>query len=144
MTGRPIVLDTVVRTLYPAMLIVSLVVVLRGHNEPGGGFIGGMIAVAATALRAVALGSERALQGFPGGAARVACAGVSAALLSGLPGALLGRPYMTHVWAEWSLGPLVAKVSTVMLFDGGVYLTVWGALGGIAAHMIGLDERKDA
>ncbi|MDP2390109.1 MAG: MnhB domain-containing protein, partial [Acidobacteriota bacterium] len=67
--------------------------------------------------------------------------GVLAALVSGLPAVVVGQPYLTHLWTEWSVGAFDAKVSTVLLFDGGVYLAVWGALGGIAALMIGLDER---
>jgi len=139
--GNAIVLDTVMRTLYPAMLLASIAIVVRGHNEPGGGFIGGMVAVAATALRAVAQGRDRALSAFPGGAARMAGAGVLVAMASGLPAVVLGRPYLTHVSADWSVGASSVTLSTVLLFDGGVYLAVWGALGGIAALMIGLDDR---
>jgi len=139
-TARPVVLDLVARTLYPAMLVASLLIVLRGHDQPGGGFIGGMVAVAATALRSVAAGSDRALRAYPGGPMRVAAFGVFLALASGLPAMWLGRPYLTHLWSEGSVGTFGAKVSTVLVFDGGVYLAVWGALGGIAALMIGLDE----
>lgn len=142
--ARPIVLDTVVRLLFPAMLLASLAIVVRGHDEPGGGFIGGMVAVAATALLAVAHGKDRALATFPGGASRVAAVGVLVALASGLPALLMGRPYLTHLWTEWAVGPLNGKLSTVLLFDGGVYLAVWGALGGITTLMIGLDEREGA
>lgn len=140
MTTRAVLLEVVVRTLYPGMLVFSLWLLVRGHNEPGGGFIGGMVAVAATAIRAVATGSAGAARRMPLGPARLAAAGVGLALLSGLPAVLTGRPYLTHLWAELPLAVTSVKVSTVLLFDLGVYLSVWGALGGIATHMIGLDE----
>jgi len=140
-TTRAVLLEVVVRTLYPGMLLFSLWLLVRGHNEPGGGFIGGMVAVAATAVRAVATGSADAARRMPLGPLRLAAAGVGLALLSGLPAVVTGRPYLTHLWAELPLAVTRVKVSTVLLFDLGVYLSVWGALGGIAAYMIGLDER---
>jgi len=144
MTPRAVLLDVVVRTLYPGMLAFSLWLVLRGHNEPGGGFIGGMVAVAATAIRTVAMGSAETERRMPLGFLRLAAIGVALALGSGLPAAALGRPYLTHLWGEVPLVVTSVKVSTVLLFDLGVYLSVWGALGGIAACMIGLDEEDPA
>jgi multicomponent Na+:H+ antiporter subunit B len=139
MTRQSEILGFVARALYPAMLVASVVVLLRGHDNPGGGFIGGMIAVAATSFRAVAAGSGRALRAYPGGAVRVAAGGVLLAAASGLPALWSGAPYLTHYQSASS--PLV---STVLLFDTGVYLAVWGALGGLAAHMIGLGEEREA
>lgn len=140
MTRRAVILDVVARALYPAMIVASVLILLRGHHEPGGGFIGGLVAVAATALRAVAAGSARAARVFPGGPLRVAAAGVLVALASGLPALAAGRPFLTHIWPVWTLGPVALPLSTVLLFDAGVYLAVWGALGGLATGMIGLDE----
>jgi multicomponent Na+:H+ antiporter subunit B len=142
MTRHAVLLDIVVRTLYPALLVLSVWVLLRGHNEPGGGFIGGMIAVSATAIRAIALGACRAERALPLGSTGLAATGVGLALASGLPALLLGRPYLTHLWAELPLGVTTLDVSTVLVFDVGVYLCVWGALGGIAAQMIALDEER--
>ena len=141
MTRRSVLLDFVVPVLYVGMLVVSVWIVLRGHNEPGGGFIGGMIAVAATAARAVVAGGA-ADASVPGGAVRLTSVGVALSLVSGLPGLLSGRPYLTHLWAVVPLGVTTVDVSTVLLFDVGVYLAVWGALGGFAAHMIGAAEQE--
>jgi multicomponent Na+:H+ antiporter subunit B len=135
-TRRSVLLDAVVPVLYVGMLIVSMWIVLRGHNEPGGGFIGGMIAVAATAARAV-VGSV-AEAGVPGGAVRLTSLGVALSLASGLPGLFVRGAYLTHLWATVPLGVATVDVSTVLVFDAGVYLAVWGALGGFAAHMIAL------
>lgn len=140
MTPRAVLLEIVIRALYPGMLVVSVWILLRGHNEPGGGFVGGMIAVAATAVLAVAAGSARALQRLPLGAVGLTSTGVLVALLSGLAAAGYGLPFMTHLWGTLPLGWTRLDVSTVLLFDLGVYLAVWGALGGLAAHMIAIDE----
>jgi multicomponent Na+:H+ antiporter subunit B len=140
MTRRAILLDAVVRALYPGLLLFSIWLLLRGHNEPGGGFIGGMVAVAATALRAAAIGWAGTAQRIPLGPLRLAGAGVGLALVSGLPALLVDRPYLTHLWMDVPLAVTNVSVSTVLLFDLGVYLSVWGALGGVAAHLIGLDE----
>jgi multicomponent Na+:H+ antiporter subunit B len=140
MTRHAALLDIVVRTLYPAMIVLSVWVLLRGHNEPGGGFIGGMIAVSATAIRAIALGADRAERALPLGPLGLTAAGVLLALASGLPALATGRPFLTHLWSAIPLGFTTLDVSTVLVFDAGVYLCVWGALGGIAARMIGLDE----
>ncbi len=136
--ARAVLLDVAVRWLYPAIMLASIWILLRGHNEPGGGFTGGMVAVAATAMLAVASGSERALGRLPMGAMGLAAAGVALSLASGLPALALGQPYLSHLWFTLPLAG--TKVSTVLAFDLGVYLAVWGALGGIAARAIGIDE----
>jgi multicomponent Na+:H+ antiporter subunit B len=144
MTPRAVILDVFVRGLYPLMLAASIWILLRGHNEPGGGFIGGMVAVAATAMLAVAQGSEIAQRRMPLGPLRLAAAGVLLSLASGLPALVLGNAYMTHLWASLPLGFTEVKVSTVLLFDVGVFAAVWGALGGLCAQMVGLDEEGGA
>ena len=140
MTRRALILDVFVRGLYPLMLAASLWILLRGHNEPGGGFIGGMVAVAATAMLAVAQGSETAQRRMPLGPLRLAAAGVLLSLISGLPAFAQEGAYMTHLWGSLPLGFTELKVSTVLLFDLGVFAAVWGALGGLCAQMVGLDE----
>lgn len=140
MSSRAVILEVFVRGLYPFMTLLSLWVLLRGHNNPGGGFIGGLVAVAATAVVAVAQGTERAMARFPLAPLSLAASGTLLALLSGLPALVVGQPYMTHLWTEVPLGLTRVPVSTVQLFDLGVYGTVWGALGGLAVGIIALDE----
>ncbi len=143
MTPRSLVLTTSVRVIYPILLLISAWVLLRGHNQPGGGFIGGTIAVAATALWAVAFGAEHALARMPLGAVRLGAGGALLALASGLLSALAGRPFMTHLWHELELGVTALSISTVYAFDLGVYAAVWASLGAICAHAIALDEERE-
>lgn len=143
MTRTSVVIAIAARTLYPVMLVVSVWLLLRGHHEPGGGFIGGMVAVAATALRAVAAGAAAAERSLPFGALRLSAAGVMLALGSGAPGALRGEAFLTHQWITVPPPGGGLTLSTVLLFDAGVYLAVWGALGGIVIRVVGLDEGDD-
>lgn len=144
MSPQSLILDVLSRLLYPMMLLAAIVILLRGHNEPGGGFIGGMVAVSATALLAVARGREAAQRALPLAPLALAAGGVLLGLLSGLPGMFAGHAYMTHLWATLPLGFTDFKVSTVLVFDIGVFFAVWGALGGLCSEAIGMDEEAQA
>lgn len=140
MTPHALILVIAARLLYPMMLLVSVWILLRGHNAPGGGFIGGMVAVSATAMLAVAHGTDAAISRLPWGPVRLATGGVLLSLLSGVPALFLGLAYMTHLWMGLPLGFTELKLSTVLLFDIGVFAAVWGALGGLCAQAIAIDE----
>lgn len=137
MTSRAVILEVAVRGLYPLMLLASVWLLLRGHNAPGGGFVGGLVAVSASAVYAIAFDVERARQRLPLQPPSLAAAGVLLALASGLPALLPGLPYLTHPWITVSLGVTDLPLSTVMLFDLGVYCAVWGAVGGYCMELLG-------
>ena len=69
--------------------------------------------------------------------------GVLVGALSGLPAWLMGKAYLTHLWAGVPLGFTTLPVSTVLVFDLGVYLCVWGALGGYAIALLDSDEAEE-
>jgi multicomponent Na+:H+ antiporter subunit B len=129
----------ILRTLAPfitlLMVAFSVFVTLRGHNAPGGGFIGGLLAASGIALYAIAFGVEptrRLLRLHP---LAIAAAGLVLSAASGLVSALQGMPYMTGLWFDIGI-----DVSTVMSFDIGVYLVVTGAFSSI---LLALEERDD-
>lgn len=135
-----VIVEVVVGPLYWLILAASLWVLLRGHNEPGGGFIGGLVAVSASVLWAVARGSEAATRRLPfGSPVALAAIGVALAALAGLPALVAGEDFLTHWWGSLNLGPTELTLSTVLLFDIGVYLCVWGALAGYALALLALD-----
>jgi multicomponent Na+:H+ antiporter subunit B len=141
MRSRVVMLEAAAPLLYWLILAASVWVLLRGHNEPGGGFIGGLLAVSASILWAVAHGSTAAERRLPlRDPVRLAAAGVLLAAVSGLPALLPGDDYLTHLWATLPLGVTDLKVSTVLLFDLGVYLCVWGSLAGYALGLLGLQS----
>ncbi len=122
-----LILSTATRFLLPLLLLFSIFVLLRGHNEPGGGFIGGLIAAAAFALHAIATDVRRARRTLQGDPRTLIAAGLLAALGSGIIGLIAGRPFMTGFWVTLHI-PLLEElhIGTPLLFDGGVYLVVLG------------------
>ena len=114
---------TAARLLMPLLLLFSVFLLLRGHNEPGGGFVGGLIAAAAFALYGIAFGVQRARQALLVRPLTLLGAGLLIALLSGLPAVLRGRPFLAALWAS---GPVA--VGTPGLFDVGVFMVVAGVV----------------
>jgi multicomponent Na+:H+ antiporter subunit B len=129
------------RTIAPLITVVmvafSIFVELRGHNEPGGGFIGGLIAAAAVAIYGIANGPEAARRALKFDPLAFAGFGVALAGASGLLSALWGLPYLTGLWVFFEIGDTEIALSTPMLFDIGVYFTVFGT---IAAAALALAE----
>ncbi len=127
------------RTLAPLivaiMLIFSLYICLRGHNEPGGGFIGGLIAAASMAVFGMASGVaevRRALRVEP---MAIAGFGVLIAGASGLLSLFIDAPFMTSIWLYLDLGEAIVPLSTPLVFDLGVYCVVFGTLSAIALSL---------
>jgi multicomponent Na+:H+ antiporter subunit B len=144
MNKRIVILESVAGPLYWVILAASIWVLLRGHNEPGGGFIGGLVAVSASVLWAIAKGSDAAARRLPTGSpVRLAAIGIGVGTVSGIPAFFLDNSFLTHIWGSIPLGFTDIKVSTVMVFDLGVYLSVWGALAGYALALLALGEADD-
>jgi multicomponent Na+:H+ antiporter subunit B len=124
-----LILYTAARALKPLLLVVSVLILLRGHNEPGGGFVGGLVAAAAFALEAVSSTVSMARRDLRVDPHVLLGAGLLVAAGSGFPALLEGQPFMTARWWHLPL-PLVGelKLSTVLMFDVGVYLVVTGTV----------------
>ena len=134
--ARSIVLETTVSVLYWVMLAAALWLLLRGHNAPGGGFVAALVAVAASAAHALVFGPAAARARLPLAPLGLAALGLALAAASGLPALALDEPFLTHWWGQFGAEPLALKVSTVLLFDLGVALCVWGALGGLCLRLL--------
>jgi multicomponent Na+:H+ antiporter subunit B len=130
-----LILSAATRVITPLILAFSVFILLRGHNAPGGGFIGGLLAAVAMCLYAKAQGVPAARAAMRVGPASLGMAGVGAALLAGLWGLLVKGAFLAGVWPFIATGPDGAKtglpVGSVILFDIGVYLVVLGAVGGL-------------
>ena len=134
---RTIIFRAVAPYLTAMMVLYSIFVLLRGHNEPGGGFIGGLIGASAFATYTIAEGvqaTRRALIAHP---IAIAGFGLFIAGLSGVASILFGDAFLTGQWWFPAFNPDLKYLSTVVLFDIGVYLVVVGAIVSIA---IGLEE----
>ena len=123
------------RWLAGLLALASLAILLRGHDQPGGGFVGGLVAALSIALLALAYGVKQAQQTLRVRPVTIVGIGALFTLLSGLPALLLGDPFLTHLW--WVPGGLLPKLSTTMIFDLGVYLVV---LGAVLAFYFGLQR----
>ena len=122
-----IILRTAVRLLVPVLLLVSLMVLLRGHDEPGGGFIGGLLAAGAVALLQLAEGCAAARRLLRVDPRTVLAAGLVTAVAAALAGLAAGGSLLEGRWWKTPL-PGLGKLSTVLLFDIGVYLVVVGSV----------------
>jgi multicomponent Na+:H+ antiporter subunit B len=120
-----LVLRTTTRLLLPLLLVFSVFLLLRGHNAPGGGFVGGLGAATAFVLYALASGVDAARQALGVDPKRLAAAGLLVALASGCVALVAARPFMTGLWLAGAW-PVVGKIGTPVVFDGGVYLLVAG------------------
>ena len=120
-----IILSTTIRLLLPLLLLFSVFLLLRGHNEPGGGFVGGLVAAAAISLYALAEGVEAAHRILIVNPRQLIAGGLLVALGSGVIPLFSGRPFQSGLWLPHSL-PVLGHVGTPLLFDLGVYLLVAG------------------
>lgn len=122
-----LILSTATRYILPLLLLFSVFLLLRGHNEPGGGFVGGLVAAAAFALYAIAYDVATARQVLGIDPRTLIGLGLLVALCSGIAGLATGQPFMTGLWSEYAV-PILGKVGTPLLFDIGVYLVVIGVM----------------
>jgi multicomponent Na+:H+ antiporter subunit B len=122
-----IILSAAARLLLPLLLLFSVFVLFRGHNDPGGGFVGGLVASAAFALYAIAHGVEKAREVLTVAPHTLIGIGLLFALGSGLVALFQGAPFMTGIWSELEL-PVLGKLGTPLGFDVGVYCTVIGVV----------------
>lgn len=133
-----VVARTVVRVVVPIIAITAIALLLQGHNLPGGGFIGAVLAVTAVVLVYVVFGMEylRVLAGADDADSMVGAyrwlfsLGLALALTSGLVPILAGLPFLTQAVLFVHGLPLYGEleVASALAFDLGVFMTVVGAL----------------
>lgn len=129
---RTVIFRTVAPTLAAVMIVFSVFVLLRGHNEPGGGFIGGLIAASAIAMYGIAVGNREVRAALKVDPISIAGVGVFLAGFAGLLSLGYDVPYLTGLWAYIELEGTEVALSTPLIFDIGVYLTVLGTLAAVA------------
>ena len=128
-----IILRAGTRYLVALLLLFSVYMLLRGHNEPGGGFIGGLIGATGFVLYALGCGTVEAREALRARPERIAVAGLGVALAAGMMAALFGDALFTGQWLFLGADPSVPDdkglpISSILLFDVGVYLVVFGAI----------------
>jgi multicomponent Na+:H+ antiporter subunit B len=124
---RSLLLATAARYLMPLMLLFSIFLLLRGHNEIGGGFVGGLVAASALMLYGIAVSPSALRTLLPVEPRLLAGIGLLLALLAGSLPLFSGQPFMTGLWLTAEV-PVLGKVGTPTLFDTGVYFVVIGVV----------------
>jgi multisubunit Na+/H+ antiporter MnhB subunit len=123
-----LILHTATRFLVSLLLLASLFLLWRGHNEPGGGFAGGLMAASAYVLIAISMGAAAARRALKVDPRLLISGGLLLALGSGIWGYLAGDSFLTGQWIDVNLGAGTLKLGTPLLFDTGVYLVVVGVV----------------
>ncbi|MFP3981334.1 MAG: Na+/H+ antiporter subunit B [Desulfobacterales bacterium] len=133
-----LILRTATRLLVSMILVFSVYLLLRGHNAPGGGFAGALVAGTGFALYIMAEGSASVRRAIRIDPRRLIVFGMGLALVSGLIGMFAGKPFLTGLW--WTIAEINGKqilVGTPLFFDIGVFAIV---LGTILTLIIALEE----
>ncbi len=130
-----LIFRTIAPVIVAIMLVFSVYVTLRGHNEPGGGFIGGLIAAASIAVFGMAIGVSAVRRALRFDPMAIAGFGVVLAAASGLLSLFTGSPFMTSIWLYIPFDGSEIPLSTPLFFDLGVYCVVFGTLSAIALSL---------
>jgi multicomponent Na+:H+ antiporter subunit A len=124
---RSVVLEVVTRVLFHTMVVFSLYLLFTGHNEPGGGFAGGLVAGLALVLRYLAGGRYELGEAAPVDPGLLLGAGLLFSGVTGVVGLALGAEVLQTAILQTTLPVLGdVKLVTSLFFDIGVYLIVLG------------------
>lgn len=122
-----IILRSATRYLFPLLMLFSIFLLIRGHNEPGGGFIGGLLAAMAFAMYALAYDTSTARRMLRAEPKTILGVGLLVSATSGVLGMFYDEPFLSSLWWHPQRGPLAGlHLGTPLLFDLGVYLVVIG------------------
>ena len=115
------------RILFPLMLMVAIFILLRGHNQPGGGFIAGLITAVALITQYLAQGTAWTQVRLPVNMHTVIGGGLLIALVTGFASWWFGYPFLTSTFGH--VQPAITgefELASAMAFDLGVFLVVVG------------------
>jgi multicomponent Na+:H+ antiporter subunit B len=121
-----LILTTATRFMVGLFFLMSIFLLVRGHDDPGGGFIGGLTAAGAIALHTIAFGVAESRKFLRVAPQAVIGAGLAVALGSGIVSLLAGEPFLTDQHAGFSLADGAVHITSALAFDAGVYLVVVG------------------
>jgi len=139
-----IILRTTARFLIPLLVLFSIYTLFRGHNQPGGGFAGGLLAATAFALYVFAWDAASAKRALGLDPHALIGAGLLFALGSGVFSMLAGHAFMTGMWAKLPVRPESnLALGTPVIFDIGVYLVVVGSTILIVTSLTEEQEGRD-
>jgi multicomponent K+:H+ antiporter subunit A len=141
---HPMMLVVATRVMLPLALLVGIYILLRGHNEPGGGFIAGLVVSIALIVQYMASGFAWAQRRMRYDYHAFIALGVLIAALTGVGAWLADRPLLTSDFGYFHL-PLLGEIelATAMAFDLGVFLTVVGSVMLALANLSRVGRRAE-
>ncbi|RKD24494.1 Na(+)/H(+) antiporter subunit B [Ammoniphilus oxalaticus] len=141
MKVNDVILQTYTKAVAFIILIFSLYLFLAGHNQPGGGFIGGLMTSAALVLLYIAFDMKTVDNMIPIDFRKMVALGLTIAVFTGFGSFIFQVPFLTHSFGYFRL-PLLGEteLATAVMFDLGVYLTV---VGGTMTIMLAIAEDDD-
>lgn len=124
-----LILRVATRLLVPLLLLFSVFMMLRGHDLPGGGFVGGLVAACAFVLYALAAGVDAARTVLRIEPHTLLGVGLACAYGAGIFALLRGKPFLTGLWMDLHL-PVLGDLhlGSSLLFDLGVMFVVVGTV----------------
>ena len=126
---HPLMLVVATRVILPISLIVGIFIFLRGHNQPGGGFIAGLVVAISLVMQYMASGFAWAQDRQRIPYHNMIGAGVVIAAATGIGAWFVGKPFLTSAFGYFTIPPLEKfELATAMAFDLGVFLCVVGAV----------------
>ena len=141
--NRSILIEVLVRLLFHPAIVVSVFLLFVGHNAPGGGFAGGLLAGLALVARYLAGGRYELGEAAPVDAGRLLGSGLLLAAGTATGSLFFGGAPLESAWFETDV-PLLGTISigTSTLFDVGVYLVVVGLVLDILRSLGGEVDRQ--
>lgn len=133
-----VILRSATQLLLAVLLLFSVFLLLRGHDLPGGGFIGGLLGASALALYAISFGMPAAARLLRVPPQALVGVGLALGVGAGLLALLEGAPYLTGQWLVFTFAGVEWKLSSPLVFDVGVYLVVVGV---VLTMVFALEER---
>ena len=132
-----LLMKTAVSLLFPLTLLFAVYTALKGHNEPGGGFIGGLMASVAFIMYRMAHGRSALLRLLPFHPRVMVFVGLAIAFATALFPLLIGRPLLTSkVWDALPIGfGQTIHFASAVFFDTGVLLVVVGVTVGMIQRL---------
>ena|SRR5690625_1877838 len=133
-----VILQSITKIVVFIILTLAMYLFFSGHNNPGGGFVGGLVLASAIVLLCLAFDIDTVREGIPLDFKKVAATGAFIVVLCGLGAVIFGEPFLTQTFFYVQM-PFFNEVefSTVTLFESGVAIAV---LGVVVTIMLGISE----
>jgi multicomponent Na+:H+ antiporter subunit B len=127
MKTNNVMLHTITKIVTFIILTFSIFLFFAGHNNPGGGFIGGLMTASALLLMYVGFDMKSIKKAIPFNFVHMIAAGLAISILTGIASMLFGYPYLTQ-FDQYVTIPLLGEfhLTTALPFDLGIYLVVVG------------------